>query len=498
MRVEFDQSAMKNISLPAYLLPRVQDILFLLVFAAAMAAGWRTLNNDGDLPRHLLMGSVIVNTHSIPHTEIFSYLYEGRPYVAHEWLADVVFYLSYRLLGLGGVVLVTALLIASTFFVIYVALASEHQDRLIMLFLVAWGVVLSYWHWVARPHLFSMLFLSIWLVNVDRMSRGKPVRLWLLPALMVIWANTHAEFVAGFLVLIAYMAGWLWDRLRSPASADRAVIRNLGLTTAFSALASLLNPFGIDAWRTILGYLVNNQLMSTINETRAPDFSSSLFAAELGLIILSVVILALQKGGVRSAQAFLLAGFTALAMRSGRNIHLYSIVAPFVLAGPAIQIMDSALQRKIAAAMARTEQQLRGVVWPVATVLVSVALLLSGKIGATYFIDPKLFPVEAVDWLEENPQPGPMFNDFLWGGYIVWNLWPGQKDFIDSQSDLSGEATREYLTVQNLTEGWQAVLDRHNVQWAIIPTGSPLSLELIRDGWRVLHQDPTAVILRRP
>lgn len=488
---------MKRISLPAYLLPRVRDILFLLVFAAAMAAGWRTLNNDGDLPRHLLMGSVILDTHSVPHTELFSYLYEGRPYVAHEWLADVVYQISYRLLGLGGVVLVTAILIASTFFVLYAALASEYQERFVMLVLIGWGVVCSYWHWVARPHLFSMFFLALWLVGVDRISRGKPLKLWLLPVLMVVWANTHAEFVAGFLVLIAYMAGWVWDWLRHRAEADPAFIRKLGLTMGLSAAASLVNPFGFEAWRTILSYLVNTQLMSTINETKPPDFSSSLFAAELGLMILSVVILALQKGGIRAGQAFLLAGFTALAMRSGRNIHLYSIVAPFVLVGPAIQITDGALQRKVSAAMARIEANLKGIAWPVVTVLVSVALLLGGRIGADYFIDPKLFPVEAVSWLEHNPQPGRMYNDFLWGGYIVWHLWPGQKDFIDSQSDLSGEATTEYLTVQNLDQGWRAVLDRYNVQWAIIPTGSPLSLQLIRDGWLVLHQDPTAVILRR-
>ena len=75
-----------------------------------MAAGWRTLNSDGDLPRHLLMGRTIIEMRSIPRVEMFSYLYAGRPYVAHEWLADVLYYLAYWRLGLGGVVLLTAVL----------------------------------------------------------------------------------------------------------------------------------------------------------------------------------------------------------------------------------------------------------------------------------------------------------------------------------------------------------------------------------------------------
>lgn len=489
---------MKRFSVPAYVLPRLRDIVFLLVFAAAMAAGWRTLNGDGDLPRHLLMGRVILETRSIPHQELFSYLYEGRPYVAHEWLADIVYYFSYRLLGLGGVVLITAILIASTFYVLYAALASEHGDRFAMLVLIGWGVVCSYWHWVARPHLFSMFFLALWVVGVDRMSRGKPPRLWMLPALMVVWANTHAEFVAGFLVLIAYIAGWAWDWLQHRREADRSIIRNLGLTAALSAVASLINPFGLQTWTTILGYLMNTQLMSTVKETIAPDFSSRLFVAELSLMIASVVILGLQKSAVRPGQVFLLAGITLLAMRSGRNIHLYSIVAPYVLIAPAIQITDTAFEQQLGAVIARVQAQLRGILWPIATVLVSAALLAAGKIGSTYFIDPQRFPVEAVSWLEAHPQSGHMYNDFLWGGYIVWHLWPAQKDFIDSQSDLSGEATQAYLTVENLGTGWQGILDRYDVQWTIMPVDSILSRQLVQGGWSVLYQDTTAVILRRP
>jgi hypothetical protein len=90
-----------------------------------------------------------------------------------------------------------------------------------------------------------------------------------------------------------------------------------------------------------------------------------------------------------------------------------------------------------------------------------------------------------------------MFNDFIWGGYIDWRLWPKQKDFIDSQSDLTGEATRLYLTVANLGDGWQTVLKEYNVRWAILPASSALSQELIKDGWSILYKDSTAIILRQ-
>ncbi len=90
-----------------------------------------------------------------------------------------------------------------------------------------------------------------------------------------------------------------------------------------------------------------------------------------------------------------------------------------------------------------------------------------------------------------------MFNNFIWGGYIVWRLWPEQKDFIDSQSDLTGEATKLYLTVDELDTGWQDVLQQYDVQWVIMPVNSALGNELAKDGWRTLYKDSTSIILRQ-
>ena len=488
---------MKSQSIAAYLLPRVRDILFLLVFAAAMAAGWRTLNNDGDLPRHLLMGRVIVESRSIPSQEMFTYVYAGRPYVAHEWLADVIFYLSYKALGLKGVVLLTAILLASAFFVLYSALSSEFNGRFLPLIFILWGVANTYPYWVARPLLFSIFLLAVWLVLTDRINRGAKVNFWILPGLMVLWGNIHAEFVAGFLVLLAYMAGWFWDYLVDRESLDSGLIKKLTATLAVSLIASLVNPFGWRTWETIINYMGNRYLMSTILETRPPDFTNPLFLVELLLIIASILIISFKKGRIPSGRVFLLAGFTALALTSARNMHLYGVVAPFVLVGPALEISSSVFRVNAGVSIAKIERQLRGVLWPVATILITLALLVSGKYGGDYFIDPKLFPVGAVQWLEKNPQSGHMFNDFIWGGYIEWNLWPEQRGFIDSQSDLTGEATKMYLTVSNLGDGWRTVLQQFDVQWVIIPANSVLSRQLIDDGWNILYSDSTAIILRQ-
>jgi len=472
-------------------------MIFLIIFSAAMAMGWNTLNADSDLPRHLRFGQFIVETRSIPQVEIFSYVLEGHPFVAHSWLTGVIYYFFYKLLGLKGVVFLTAVLISGAFFILYSALSREHEERLLTGFFILWGAGNTTLHWIARPHLFTMLFLAAWIVLIDATARGRKIYFWLPPILMMLWGNIHAEFVAGFLVLFAYMAGWCWDFLFDRQNTNPKIIYNLAGITALSFFASLLNPFGLRTWTTILSYRGNDYLMSTINETKPPDFTTPLFFVEFSLIVTSILIFALKKGSLQSGQAFLLAGFTALALTSARNIHFYGIVAPFVLAGPAIAVTDSAIQRRISSAVAQIEGSLKGFVWPVVIMLAFWWALVSGKIGDRYFIDPEIFPVQAVDWLEANPQSGQMFNNFNWGGYIVWRLWPQQKDFIDSHTDVTGQAIKLYLDARNLAPGWEHVFAQYNIEWVIMPVDSTLGQELARNEWKTLYQDTIAIILRK-
>jgi hypothetical protein len=88
-----------------------------------------------------------------------------------------------------------------------------------------------------------------------------------------------------------------------------------------------------------------------------------------------------------------------------------------------------------------------------------------------------------------------MFNAFDWGGYILLHLWPDQKTFIESQTDVRGEATQKYETVITLQEGWQEIFEAYDIRWAILPPEWPLARELADWGWESVYQDQTAIIL---
>jgi hypothetical protein len=91
-----------------------------------------------------------------------------------------------------------------------------------------------------------------------------------------------------------------------------------------------------------------------------------------------------------------------------------------------------------------------------------------------------------------------MFNDLNWGGYISLHLWPQQKVFADSMADVTGEVTLNYEIALTVSDGWENVLDTYKITWTILPSSAPLTVKLSEQGWQVLYEDATAIILKKP
>jgi hypothetical protein len=153
---------------------------------------------------------------------------------------------------------------------------------------------------------------------------------------------------------------------------------------------------------------------------------------------------------------------------------------------------------KIEGNILKIEQSLKGGFWSGISVLLAAIALSMPVMQAYNSFDESFFPVSAVDWLEDNPQKGNVFNHFPWGGYLLYRQWPQTLVFIDGQTDFYGEAlTREYEQVITLGDGWESILVNYDVSWALIPTHSKLVEALKSNGWLVLYQDNTTTLLRR-
>ncbi len=481
----------------SYLLPRFRDILFGAIFVAVLFLGPMLLNYDGDLPRHLLMGKIILETRSIPTSDIFSHVYLGLPLIPHEWLAGVIFYISFFFFGLNGVVLICALLVAGSFTLVYEYVVMQSKSRVLALLLVLWSAAISSLHWIARPHLFTMLFLAIYLIFADKLNRDEIKKIWIFPVLMLIWANLHAEFIAGFLILGAYLAGWLLEMFFSSTKPGWERGKRLMGATMLSFVATLMNPVGWRTWETVFGYVNNRYLMSRINETRPPDITNPDFAILFVFLGMSFFLLAIKNQRLATGQAIAFAGFSIMSLMAARNVHIYGVVAPILLAPMLCGSDKISLIKPLEKILSTMERKICGNVWIVIVAILLIGISLSGLLGIAYEFDSSRFPVQAVDWLALHPQEGKMFNAFDWGGYILLRTWPENLVFIDSQTDVIGEVTREYEMIIGVSQGWQETLEKHNIIFVIVPKDWQLVSVLLNNDWDEIYSDEIAVILRR-
>lgn len=486
----------KIIRMKAFILPRLRDILFLSIFASALLLGPRMLNADGDLPHHLAVGKYVLQGHLPPIVDIFSYTRNGVPIAPHKWLSGVFFYLAYIIFDERGIVILSALLIATTFAMIYSEGVKRTGTRLPVFFLVAWGAAITSLHWISRPHLFTMLLFAVWLILNERLASGKKISIWLFPAIMLLWNNIHGEFIAGFLVTGATLAGWIWEYFFDRSNVDIKVGKRLGIVLASITVVTVVNPVSFRALFTVANWLGNDYLMSHTNETIPPNFADPVFIILLAFIVFSIFLLVIKREKLPARMAITLAGFSAMVLLSARNVHFYGIVAPFVLVSVFSKEMAIFPLKRFENLLEKIESQLRGIFWPVLTGLVGIILLAGTPLGKIEHFSPSFFPIQATEWLKVNPQKGNLFNTFDWGGYLSFELFPKQLVFIDSQGDVYGEAfIREYEQIATLGNGWQDIFKKYNITWALIPKGWDLVNALLNQGWKDVYHDDTAIIL---
>ena len=473
------------------------EFVFLSVFFIALLTGPQMLSIDSDLGRHLVLGDYILDNSTIPTRNILSFTLDGEPRPPYEWLAQMLFALAHRLLGLDGVILLTATLIGFTFAILFQHTNDRNKSPLIACILVFLAVAAASIHWLPRPHIVTIFLLVIWIDRLERLRREETSRLFAFPLIMLFWANLHGGFIFGFLAWGAYLTGWLWEKLRGTASSQAG--RNLFLAGMYSLAASILTP---DLWRSWEAVLNNRStyILSRTAETMPPVLTDPTILPFTVLLLLTILLFSINWRILPPSHLFLLGGLGFISLLMARTIPLFAVAA--------VPILGELLQKSLARfnfwshiedrfAGFRTNERMSLIAFiPVLLAVMYFASYNRKNHLSIHEFSPQTFPVQAVDWLEENPQPGNMFNEFNWGGYLLYRLWPQQKVFLDSQSDFYGEPLmREYETIILAQGNWRILLEKYDVAWVIIPPGLPIAAELKKEDWIPRYEDETTVIL---
>src|SRR5450756_459954 len=417
------------------LAPSLLDVFFgaLLLAAFAHPEGMRSLLSDGDTGWHIRTGEMILETGRAPVADPFSFSRPGQPWFAWEWLADVILAGTWRWRGLAGVAALSGALLALAATALLARMLSSGSGLWIGVGAALVAVSASSAHYLARPHVFSILFytLALWILAEDRWRRGPLV--WLLVPLTALWVNLHAGFVAWLATLGLLL-------VLCAAQRDWFQVRRYGSLTALCSLASLLNPYGWQLHLHIARYLNSSWIMDHVQEFQSPQIRSE------GMIVFALLLLAplalAPQAGRFEALLVLVWGF--LALRSARHIPFFAIAAAPVLASGAAAYWARLASRAGTGAPLRIFWELaqeygrrpRASLWlPLSAAVVIVAAPAVG------FPDT-VFPVRAVERNLARLTPPSLMPRILtsdqWADYLIFRLYPEQRVFLDGRSDFYG------------------------------------------------------------
>jgi len=438
---------------------------------------------DGDTNWHVAAGRWILAHQQVPRTDPFSYTYAGKPWLAHEWLAEVLMALAYAAAGWSGVVL----LVGAAAAVAYAMIAAELRLWLRPLG-QAIGLALSFSclepFLYARPHILALPLLVAWTRSLLAARRAQKAPPLALAPLMLVWANLHASFIFG-LALIGPFA--LEAIIATPNRVRTALTWG-----AFGALAlafSLATPHGVQG--LIFPFqVVNMKVLPNILEWRAANFQEPTL---LEGTLLATLFLALWRGArIPPLRLLLLVVLIHMALQHIRQQAVLAALAPLLLAEP-----FGRAARPGAPALSGYREEGRPA--PYAAAILIAAASIGGVAGARLARplirrDNANVPVSAMAHVPADLARQPVFNEYAFGGYLIFK---GVRPYIDGRADMYGDDfVREYLAIISGREpDVDQALKRWNIRWTILAPRDGLVRRLDQTpGWRRLYADPFAVV----
>jgi len=442
---------------------RAETGIFLGIWLVLMVVGGSKLFDDPGTFLHLGVGQHILSSGQLIYTDPFSFTFRGKPWFGYGWLFDCIMAFINRMGGLDSILLVTATALACLYTWAAYRLIRRGIHWLVSILIITLSMAASSYHFQPRPHLITIIFLGLTFARLCDFEAGRislSRLFWVLP-LFVIWTNMHGGMVGGVATIGLAVMGWSFAKLvgkDTPMHQYRQVIPLIVLVIACT-LTALVNPYGIELpelWFSLLkSPVVPGLIMEHASLYSHPADLASLTVLLFGLLYVSALAGTFPKWP-RITWLIPLAWLYLAFMRI-RNGPLFAITAVIALGDmfPHIRWVAWLTRhgsellriRSFPASGGMTRLDLRPVLIPITlvfmTAIFQVAAVPVPVIGHGWVrLERTHFPVELLPELKqyehEHPKGTPIFNDMLFGGFLIYYT-PGLRVFIDDRCELYGD-----------------------------------------------------------
>lgn len=490
------------------LVPSLSDLFFVAIlawlFMSGGGSGWSGLLADADAGWHIRTGEYILDNHTVPYQDLYSFSKAGAPWYAWEWLSDVIDAILHRTAGLKGVVLMAALILGVFSTTLVRRMTAKGTHLFIAMVVALVGVGSSSIHFLARPHVFTLLLMSVavWMIEADRERPSR--RIWLLVPMTAVWTNLHGGFLALVAMLGLTAVGTAIEVYLGNGRTIRDAVRYLKLTVA-CALASLVNPYGWNLHLHVGEYLQSDWIRSAIQEFQSPSFRGETMIQFEALMLGGLFIGGLLLRRRQVVEALWIAFWAHNALGSVRHVPLFvTVCAPIIArelselwtawtAGAKKSSLVGIINGMAADSMAGFQ---RTSVLPFAA---AAALMVVGApIQWPKDFPAEIFPTQLVAKNADLIAKSRVLTTDQWGDYLIYRN-PQQKVFIDGRSDFYGEKIgTEYVRLLQGHWKWREYMAKYNFDLVLVPVTNAIA-ELLKHepGWKVVADNGKQILLVR-
>jgi hypothetical protein len=485
----------EGIAWPTSTLLSMSVTVFGFLFALLLMTPGHPFLLDPDTLWHVGVGRQIVQTASLPWFDHLSHTFEGHSWMANDWLSEVIYYAAYEAGGWPAIVAVAASAVGLTFALLFAELGRQMRPA-IALSIALYAFTLSSHHFSARPHLLSYPCLILWVAGLVRAveRRGQP-NLLLIPV-MTLWANLHGGFtlglgVGGLLALEAISLSKPEHRLKTAF--------HWAIFLGAAALASFVTPYGYHSMLVTAQVFGGNEALDHINEWQGFDFKKDILG---GALIIAPIFVSLLLGvKIRFMRLVIITILFYMMLVYVRLGSVFALVAALLIASS----LTSQFPYLSLESLSRNEPYLFG--WLIRAVrprnvLILLTLLMGSSLFGIYArgVVPRenIYPAAAVDYILRADSSCQLYNDFNFGGYLVFR---GVKTFIDGRTDQlfgGGFLSRAFDSGKKPNDDFLKLLNEYNVSCALVMPESDRALKLDKaPAWRRRYLDDVAAVYQR-
>lgn len=477
-----------------------------LVLGSALVLSLVKLD-DYDVWWHLKCGEIFLGERKILRSEIFSYTAYGAPWVNGYLLAQVFFYLIFRLGGYEGLSIAGAVLVVLIFSLSW--FISSNRFRAFALLVLLPAVFLSRDCFFPRPALFTPLLGIIEFYLLEDFVKNGGRKIWWIAPLTVVWVNCHPAFFVGQIIVGAYLVA----NFRTTY-----VRRQLLLILLVQFLLSLFNPYHIHAYYSIFELVFEPLFKSAIVEWRSPFVHPAepagivpCFVALTGggvILFSSLLYTAIKYRSKFRVEHFLIFAFTVLVSVIGRrNLFLFGAFVTPILTR-VYEDVGTTYFGKFRA------NKLVGYLGYSAIMAIAIFVIWFSATDRLYFytryfrstgvsIQSALFPKGAVSFLKVNKVNGRIFHPYGLGGYLIFKLYPDFKVFIDGRIFPYGSQIFELWSRASANPVvFEEVSVKYDINTVFLPVNPPDNFVLIThlihsSRWAVVYADESGILFLR-